>query len=208
MDELIARYSKLPAKQRLAGFSGILIAVLAGYWYLVYSGQSAELDVLKAQYIKLDSERRDKEEYINNLAKYEARYNELQLDLNKARSELPDDPDVPNLLAQLGNKARQAGLAIDRFEPKGESIQQFYADIIFDMKVKGSYHEVATFVDSLGKLDRIINVTGLSMAAPRTVNQKVLLDGSFTIKTYRFVDAAEAASAQAAAGDKKKGKSK
>src|SRR5688572_3305351 len=135
MDELIGKYAKLPARQRLAGFAALVVLVLFAHWYLVYSSQSEELDQLKAQYIQLDGERRDKEEYINNLAKYEARFNELQADLNQARSELPDDPDVPNLLAQLGHKARQAGLAIERFEPKGESVQQFYADIIFDMKV-------------------------------------------------------------------------
>jgi type IV pilus assembly protein PilO len=206
MDELIAKYAKLPAKQRLAGFAVIVLLLISGHWFLVYAPQSEQLDTLKAQYIKLDGERRDKEEYINNLTKYEARFNELQVDLNKARSELPDDPDVPNLLAQLGNKARQAGLGIDRFEPKGEGIKEFYAEIIFDMKVKGSYHEVATFVDSIGKLDRIMNVTGLAMTAPKTVNQKVVVDGGFTIKTYRFVEASEIDAAKAA--QKGKGKKK
>lgn len=205
MDELIAKYAKLPAKQRLAGFAAIVVVLLAGHWTLVYSPQSDELDTLKAEYIRLDGERRDKEEYITNLAKYEARLNELQNDLNQARAELPDDPDVPNLLAQLGNKARGSGLSIDRFEPKGENIAEFYAEIIFDMKVKGSYHEVASFVDSIGKLDRIVNVTGLSMTQPKTANQKVVVDGSFTIKTYRFVDSAEAEAAKAAKG-KAKGK--
>lgn len=202
MDELLVRYAKIPIRQRLGGFAAIVLVVLVGHWTLVYSVQAEELEALEGQYARLETERAEKQAYIANLTKYEARLNELQQSLDTARSQLPDDPDVAQLLAQLGGKAKQAGLEIDRFEPKGEKEQDFYADIIFDMKVHGSFHEIGTFVDALGKLDRILNVTGLSMTSPRTVNQKVVLDCGFTIKTYRFIEKAPDADA------KKKGKKK
>src|SRR5689334_2592009 len=100
MDELIARYAKLPARQRLLGFAGIVVLLLIGHWFLVYGPQSEELEQLKAEHIRLETERQAKDEYIGNLATYEARFNELQNDLEKKRAELPDDPDVPNLLSQ------------------------------------------------------------------------------------------------------------
>ena len=192
MDELIARYAKVPVRQRLAVFGVLVALVLVGHYYLVYSGQSQRLLELQTEYTSLETERAEKQAYVQNLAMYEARLKENQEQLNRARSQLPDDPDVPQLLAQLGNKGRQAGLEIDRFEPKGESPKDFYAEIIFDMKVHGSYHEIGTFVDALGKLDRILNVTGLAMKDPKTVNQKVVVDAGFTIKTYRFLEAPDA----------------
>jgi hypothetical protein len=35
-------------------------------------------------------------------------------------------------------------------------------------------------------MDRIVNVTGISMTSPEAVNQKIIVQGEFTIKTYRF----------------------
>ena len=190
MEELLARYAKIPIRQRLAGFAAIAVLILAGHWYFIYSDQSDKLTSLEMQYTQLETERSEKQAYVVNLQKYEDRLKELQDSLNTARSQLPDDPDVPQLLAQLGNRAKQAGLEIDRFEPKGERPQDFYAEIIFDVKVHGSYHEIGTFLDSVGKLDRILNVSGLSMTNPRTVNQKVMVDCAFMIKTYRFLEKA------------------
>ena len=102
-------------------------------------------------------------------------------------AKLPDSADVPQLLAQLGGRARQTGLAIDEFKPLDEKIKDFYAEIGFKMKARGSFHEVAMFSDSLIKLDRIINVSNLKLERPEDKNSKVVVSSSFDVKTYRFV---------------------
>lgn len=188
MDKLIEKYAKVPAKQRYAAAALIVAALVVGFWQLVYSEQIAQVEQLEGQYRQLEQERAEKQAYVDNLAKYEARLTELQQRLNEARAQLPDDADVPQLLAQLDNRARQAGLEIARFEPRGEQPQDFYAEVGFEMKVRGSYHEIGSFVDSVGKLDRIVNVMGISMTDPKTENQKVLVTGDFTIKAYRFIE--------------------
>ena len=136
------------------------------------------------------------------MTRYEARFNELQSQLDHARDVLPDSPDVAQLLAQLGSKARQVGLDIDYFEPAGEVDQDFFTEILFQMKLRGSYHEIATFIDSIGKMDRIVNVAGITMEAPRTLNQKIVLQAGFVIKTYKFLSKDE--EDQKKAGGKKK----
>jgi type IV pilus assembly protein PilO len=188
MDELLARYAKFPPRQRYAVFALVVLLVLVADWYFVYSEQATKVARLEAEYARVETERAEKQAYVENMSKYELRLKELQESLVAARSQLPDDPDVPQLLSQLGNKARQAGLEIDRFEPKGEKAQDFYAEIMFALKVRGSYHEIGTFLDAVGKLDRILNVTNLSMTAPKTVNQKVVVDCTFVVKAYRFLE--------------------
>lgn len=187
MDKLLERYAKVPAKQRYLLITLLVAATVAGYYFLYYTDDAAKLGQLKQQYAQLESERAEKQAYVDNLAKYEARLNELQQDLNAARAQLPDAADVPQLLAQLGNKARQSGLMIDAFEPKGETKKEFVAELSFGMAVKGSYHEIATFIDSVGRLDRIVNTNGLIMEQPKTVNKKVVVDAKFTLSTYRFL---------------------
>jgi type IV pilus assembly protein PilO len=187
MDKLVERWSKIPSRQRYVLIVVIFAGLLAGYWYFFYSELADKLQNLEDKHASLESQRAEKQAYVDNLVKYEARLNELQQDLNAARAQLPDDADVAQLLAQLGNRARQSGLAIDRFKPEGESLRDFVAEISFSMDVRGSYHEIATFIDSVGKLDRIINVTDISMTDPKTENQKVMLKSKFLVKTYRFV---------------------
>lgn len=189
MEKLIERYADTSPRERYTAIAMLVVLILAGYWYFFWSDQTTQIEEREAQYQALERERVEKQAYVDNLAQYEARLNELQNSLNEAREQLPDDPDVPQLLAQLDNRARQAGLAIARFEPKGEKSQDFYAEINFGMDVRGSYHEIATFIDSVGKLDRIVNVLGISMDQPKTVASKVVVQSDFTIRAYRFMDA-------------------
>lgn len=187
MEALLEKYTKIPQRQRYT-LAVLIIAGLCGaYFYLFHMEQTARIESLEQEYRKIESERAEKQAYVDNLARYEARLADLQRNLNAARAQLPDDADVPQLLAQLGNKARQSGLEIDRFEPQGETPKSFYGEIAFAVNVRGSYHEVATFIDALGKLDRIVNVSDLTMKNPKTVNQKVVIDGTFKVKTYRFL---------------------
>ena len=188
MEKLIERYADTPPRKRY-GMIALVVALLAtGFWFFFWSDQSNAIEGLEDRYRAVENERAEKQAYVDNLTKYETRLNELQESLNQAREMLPDDPDVPQLLAQLDNRAHQAGLQIDRFEPRGEEIKDFFAEIGFEMKVRGSYHEVASFIDSVGKLDRIVNVTGIQMEQPQTVNQRVVIRSSFIIKAYRFVE--------------------
>ena len=192
MDKLVERYANTAPRERYGAIAMLVVMIVGGFWYFLWDEQATHVSNLESQYRQLESERAEKQAYVDNLAKYEARLNELQESLNQAREQLPDDPDVPQLLAQLDNRARQAGLAISRFEPKGETAKDFYAEINFAMDVRGSYHEIATFIDSVGKLDRIVNVMSIKMDAPTTASQKVVVRSDFTIKAYRFIEAAPA----------------
>jgi len=102
------------------------------------------------------------------------------------RAQLPDQADVPQLLAQLGARARQSGLSIEEFTPSGEADKGFYFEIPFNVKVTGSFHEISTFIYSVGHMDRIMNVSNLQMQNPRIADSQVSVSAEFTIKTYRF----------------------
>ena len=197
MEELLSRYIQVPDRIRYACALGLMLALILAHYVFVYSGQQADLNALEDQFRKQESEQAEKNAYAANLPKYQARFDELMLSLTTARAMLPDNPDVPQFLAQLGNAARDVGLTVDRFEPKKEVTQDFYAEIGFGMKVHGAYHDIAMFIDQLGRIDRIVNVTGLVMNAPKVENQKIILAGEFLVKTYRFLTDEQAAEAEA-----------
>ena len=191
METLVARYMAIPIRIRYPAAAGILLTVLALYIFGVNSAQATELDALVQQKDALSATKSEKQAVANNLAKFEARYSALQESLGVARSMLPDNPDVPQFHAQVGNIARDMGLIIDRFEPKEETYGDFYAEIAFNMQVHGSYHEIGMFVDQVGRMDRIVTVSDLSMLTPKTESQKIILNGAFQVKTYRFLTDAQ-----------------
>ena len=61
------------------------------------------------------------------------------------------------------------------FQPMPEIIRDFYAEVPFKLKVTGSFHEVATFFDRVGKLYRIVNIRNISMSDPTERSGKIVL---------------------------------
>ena len=57
MEELIAKYATLPPRQRYGAFAMLVVIVLLGHWYFVYSGQSDRLDGLEKKYQDLEAKR-------------------------------------------------------------------------------------------------------------------------------------------------------
>ncbi len=202
-NNLLSRYTKVPERIRYPVAAAFLILIFVAYDFTVRSAQQATLTALEASYRKLDIIRSEKRAYADNLPKYQARYGELQQSLGTARAQLPDSADVPQFLAQLNSSARDVGLSIDRFEPRDEVFREFYSEIAFKMKVHGTYHEVAMFIDQVARIDRIVNVSDISMTAPKVENDKVVVVGALLVKTFRFLSDEVAADIEA-----KKGKAK
>src|SRR5690606_9642364 len=103
---------KVDPKQRYVGVALLILAMIGGYYYFVYTAQAASLEKHKREHAKLESERAEKQAYVDNMAVYQSRMQQLQQDLDVARIQLPDDADVPALLTDLGEKAKQSGLNI------------------------------------------------------------------------------------------------
>jgi type IV pilus assembly protein PilO len=187
MEQLLEKYSSIPPLQRLALVGAVIAVLCAAYYYFIYTDQTVTVARLEKEYNDKAKKRDDKAKVARNKSTYEEKLGVLQEQLDQARAQLPDSADVPQLLAQLGNRARDSGLDIEEFNPADEKSKDFYAEIAFRMKVRGSYHEIALFIDSVGKLDRIINIVNLEMTNPDMQAAKVVVNSTFDVKTYRFL---------------------
>jgi len=70
-------------------------------------------------------------------------------------------------------------------------LHDFYAEVPVEMQMRGTYHDVALFLDSVKRLDRIVNVSNITLAKPRVAGDVVALDASCIATTFRFLDEAE-----------------
>ena len=89
-------------------------------------------------------------------------------------------------------------LRINSIEPKAESKSQFYAEVPLALTVTGNYHEIAVFFDSISKLKRIINITGIRMQNPKLKNEQINVDAVFVATAFRFLPQGGAAETKGA----------
>jgi type IV pilus assembly protein PilO len=116
---------------------------------------------------------------------------DLGAELKRAEARLPDQREIADLLSNVAASGRAAGLDITLFRQKPEITHDFYAAVPVEMQMRGTYHDVALFLDSVKRLDRIVNVSDIKLAKPKVEGDRVTLEAACTATTFRFLDEAE-----------------
>lgn len=202
MDARVEKVLNLPAYQRILIVLVLMVALCAGFYFLVYQGQVDEYDSLVKRKDAAQSKLVKNQRIAARLDVYREEYAKLEEELEKALGELPLKKEIPSLLTNIGALARAQGLDILRFQPKGESPKGFYAEVPVELKLSGSYHQAALFFDAIGKMERIVNIKNLKMGGAKEASGRTDLSIDCRAITFRFLEQAPATA------KKKKGKRK
>ena len=113
---------------------------------------------------KLDRDVTKKRAYVQNMEKYKQRFQQLELELaeQKLSCQIPQMSRsyCRSLAIGLGMSV-SALIALSRLKRP-----RIFTPKSFTMRLKGTYHEIATYIDSIGKMDRVVNVTGFECRTP------------------------------------------
>ena len=173
----------------------LLILVIAGvlvglYWYSFYRSKADVYNRLKTEYSNKQAKLNENQAIARNLPRFKAEGEKLNLQLARVVQELPNKREIPNLLETLSNLGSINGLQVVYVKPRSDVNKDFYAEVPIQIKVKGGYHELGMFLDSVSKLPRIINVGNITMGHP--VEDKgtgsIVLDISALATTYRYIE--------------------
>ena len=175
MDKYLDRIVKAPPTVKFGGLAALVILMTAANYFLVIQPLEDESVALRAQQRKLDLDLAEKSEIAQNLNERRREMDVLEQKLAEALTELPQNKDVEELLAQLNDIGKKSGLEISRVEPGAESV------------VSGNYHEIAMFLQEVSNMRRIVNVNNIKLEGARVKNEKVVLSSSFMATTFRFV---------------------
>jgi len=191
MSGLFETISEWPIKQKIAALIGVVLVVgLLDYTYIL----SPKLDELAQTQQSIESDQATLEEKrvkVNARAEEEKRIRDLRADVKRAEARLPEGREIADLLSNIAASARAAGLDLTLFRQKPETYSEFYADVPVQMEMRGTYHELAAFMDRVKRLDRIVNVSDIQLRQPRVEGDVVLLTASCTATTFRFLDEQE-----------------
>jgi type IV pilus assembly protein PilO len=207
MEKLIDRIVKAPLGAKVGGVAAIVAALVLLNYFVVgatlgpsISDIETRIRATQAQQAQLDAEYIEKTAIANNLNQFRREKELLEQQLREALAELPEEKNIEALLQLFQDRALKAGLEIGSIEPGKPATERFYARIPIPMTVTGSYHEVATFFDALGRMRRIVNVSDVVLDSPKDVNGRMVLNGKFLVTAFMFVDPNSAAAASASQG--------
>ena len=178
-------------KQKIGALAALVLLVFVLDYLYLLSPQSENLAQMKEDVARDQATLEQKRVKVNARAEEEQRIRDLQADVKRAEARLPEGREIADLLSNIASSARAVGLDLTLFRQKPEAYSEFYADVPVQMEMRGTYHELAAFMDRVKRLDRIVNVSDIQLRRPRIEGDVVLLDASCTATTFRFLDEQE-----------------
>ena len=179
---------KLPTSRKILILI-VLAAVMAGlYFYLIYWPNLDLLKQKKAEMGVLERQVRELRTVALNMKRFQEEAAKLREELRLAITQLPTSKEIPSLLSNISQAGKDSGLEFLLFRPTAEVSREFYAEIPVEIKVKGTYHNVAIFFDKVGKLPRIVNISEVSMDNAKENSGRWEIATSCTATTFKFTE--------------------
>lgn len=178
---------KLSTLKKILILIGILFLISGVYYYFFYMPKQKEINMLEDKLGRLQEDLSKKQVIVKRLAEFKEEVARLNEELAMLLVQLPNKKEIPDLLSNISRLGKETGLDFLLFKPKSEVEQDFYAEIPVDIKVLGSFHNVAAFFDKISKLSRIVNMTNISMTKPVISGREVHLTTSCMATTFKFL---------------------
>lgn len=176
----------LPGWGKGLGVLAVLALLGVGYYSLVHSSVSSDLQSAKEQRTQL-------QEQIREAERREKQYLELTQELanretadRQNRRILPEDAEIAAFLQDLNRVAELSGLTIRLVEPRPEQRQELYSKIPVVLALTGRFHQLTKFFYNVSKLDRAISMENIRMTNPNLLpSGEVVVNVDVRATTYR-----------------------
>jgi type IV pilus assembly protein PilO len=104
----------------------------------------------------------------NELESYRPKLKDMDRQLANLKQQLeiearivPNEKSVDGFIEMLDAEAVKAGVELRRYTAKPVVAKDYYSEVPFDLELDGPYYSMLNFFDRVGKLERIVNVSGL-----------------------------------------------
>jgi type IV pilus assembly protein PilO len=170
----------------IAGILILLLVLGLGYNFHLKDLQE-QLARSQAEEVALKGQFTSKASQAANLEAYKEQMQEMEVSFGALLRQLPSDTEVPGLLEDITRTGLGSGLEFEAIKLLPEVTQQFYIELPIEIKVIGTYHDVATFVTGVSSLPRIVTLHDFDLL-PSGSDNASKLRMSVLAKTYRYND--------------------
>lgn len=193
LNEFVDSIQEKSLRAKIAILAGILIVIPGIYWYFVWSPKSEELKAARSNLERLQKKLDEYESIARQLPKFELEFKRLNREFEIASEKLPKEKEIPTLIDGVYSQVSSSGLEPINFVPKKEVTKDIYSEIPIQMKVAGSYAQVANFFEKIASLPRVVNVRDLQLKRDDKTSKDndIVLAADFTAVTFRVLPVPE-----------------
>ncbi len=160
----MGNFSELSGLKQWAALVFGAALITAALHFTLFKSQRAANDQAQTALESKLRENAELESYAPKLKDMERQLANLKQQLEIERRIVPDEKEVDGFIKMLDAEALKAGIEIRRYTAKPVSTREFYTEMPFEVELDGPYYSVLNFFDRVGKLERIVNMSGLLIA--------------------------------------------
>jgi len=169
---------------RVLILAGTVVFLAGLFVWLVVLPKTSEIAKTKKEIAVLNQKLNQARVRARNLKKFEVEQAEVTAQFREALKLLPNKREIPSLLRTITKLGTDSHLEFLLFSPKREKAGNFYIEIPVAIKVSGTYHDVASFFEKVGQMERIVNILDVSMTPKKPLSTTLIT--TCNAVTYRF----------------------
>lgn len=182
------KIAKIPRIYKLIFILVVNVLIFGLLYYFMITPQQETMSKLAGQYDEVKKNLDRMVAIKNDMPRFRKEYEQLQQALSQVLQQLPESKDIPNLLRNVSNLGTETMVKVRYFEARAVQGREFYAELPFEIRYRGPFHNIAYFFDGIRRLERIINIASFSLELPaRDDPARPVLEGQCSARTYVYL---------------------
>jgi len=175
----------------------VLMAALAiGLaYYALFADMYAKLEQEQQQEVQLKETFLNKKQQVANLEALKAQLTAIEQSFSAMLKQLPSKSEMDSLLTEINQAGVGRGLQFDLFRPSAEIRNDQLSELPIQIRLTGSYNDLAIFATDVAKLSRIVTIGNIVLSPIGSGPGEQRLGMDAVARTYRALDPTETATA-------------
>jgi type IV pilus assembly protein PilO len=166
----MAKFTDLPQTAQIGIAAVVCIALAFGAYYLFTKPIQEANEKDSAVLAQKQAEIQQLEPFLVKVQDLDRQLQSLNQQLELQKRIVPDEKEVPTFITLVQGEAQKSGIEIRRYTSKPTATKEFYSEVPFEIDVDGPYYSVLDFYQRMGQLERIVNVSNVTMATVKAPN--------------------------------------
>lgn len=150
-------------------------AILFSYLYFFWFPISKKINDMRDKVSKIEADIKKAKEISSKYPDLSKKLTELEALKSEIEKKLPKEKNMPDLMKTIKKIADKYSVTINSISPSTAVKEQYFFRITYNMSVKGSYHDIASFFSEISLQERILNVENVLITAGEVSNSNFVL---------------------------------
>lgn len=186
----LANAGQWPSSIKLFSLTLIVLGLVSFSHWLIINSYKEDLAAAQTKQARLIEDYGRNVFQAANLVAYQQQILTMETAFNSLVNSLTAAHEVPKLLDAIQQEANQQNLEVVSIKMQPLKQHNFYTQIPFEIKIKGNFHQLATFIAGISNLNHLITLHDFTLVpnAPNSVELVLTLEA----QTYRYEQQAQA----------------